>query len=123
MRPSRIALTLSLLLLGGCDLFGEGDMTIRASGTVVLAGSGQPLGGISIALDEIQGISHSYAETVQTDSEGRFALRYDALNGFSYDLVINANPISPGYTGRSFRVSPGEPRDLGVIELEERDGN
>ena len=110
-------LAAALLLLGGCDLFTDNDTTIRASGTVVLAETGAPLEGITVALDEIVGISHVYVETVETDAEGRFALSYDAKESFGYNIIVNANNTTLNYTGRTFRVNPGDDRSLGVIEL------
>jgi hypothetical protein len=115
------ALLAGLVLLGGCDLFsGEEDLTIRASGTVVSAETGTPIEGITVALDEIVGISHVYVEAVRTDGEGRFSLVYDGKESFGYSFVVNESPYNPGYSRFRARLQPGERRDFGVIELEER---
>lgn len=117
LRSAPIALFLALLL-SGCDLFGEEDTTIRASGTVVLAETGEPLEGISVVLNESGGLyDHTKVLTVESNSEGRFTLRYDAVDSFGYDIRINADPYNPDYTSGLFAVTPGEPRDLSIIEL------
>lgn len=119
LRPNVLSASLAaaLFFLGGCDLFSEEDTTIEASGTVVLESTGEPIEGLSVALDEIVGISHVYVETVRTNAEGKFSLVYEATESFGYNIVVNANNTTLDYTGRTFRVNPGDDRDLGMIEL------
>jgi len=106
------------LLLGGCDLFTEEDTTIRVSGTVVLEETSEPVEGLSVVLDESAGLyDHVKVARVQTDSEGRFALQYEAVESYGYTLFINDSPPEPHYSGGIVVVKPGERRNLGVIEL------
>ncbi len=95
----------------------DGGKLRPGEGTVVSAKTGDPIAGLTVALDEIVGISHAYVETVRTDGEGRFSLAYEATESFGYNVVINANNTTLNLTGRTFRVNPGDDRDLGVIEL------
>ncbi len=111
---------LAALCLGGCGLFTDDDPTIRAEGTVVSAESGDPIAGLTVALDEIVGISHVYVETVRTDGEGRFRLAYEATESFGYRINVNESPYDPAYSRFREVFQPGERRNLGVIELEAR---
>lgn len=113
-----------LLLLGGCDLLGEDNTAIEASGLVVLAETKEPIAGLNVVLiEDASGFGGSRVlTTTQTDNDGRFTLLYEnGIERFGYDVYINDSPSDPRYTGRSFVVEPGEPRDLGVIELEENE--
>ena len=116
-----LGLLVLLLSLGGCDLFSEEDTVIRASGTVILAETGEPLSGLSVALDSDAGGpgARRVETTVRTDVNGTFSLIYDAgsFDHFVYSVLVNDNPIDERYTSRSVIVQPGEPRNLGVIEL------
>ncbi len=110
-----------LLLLGGCDLFTDEDTVIRASGTVVLASTSEPISGLSVALDSDAGGpgGHRRVVTTRTDAAGHFSLRYDTDGkNFVFTVYVNDNPFDSRYTGRREIVQPGETRDLGIIELE-----
>ena len=78
-----------LLLLGGCDLFSSEDTVIRASGSVVLASTGEPITGLSVALiSDAGGIGgRRTVATTQTSQDGRFSLRYNTEGkNFGFDI-------------------------------------
>ena len=109
-----------LSLLAGCSLFGEEDRAITATGQVVLAETGEPISGLSIALKHGGGLATPpiLVQTVQTEPGGRFSLRYEGGSRWGYDVYINDSPYDARYTGRIFVVLPGETRDFGVVEIE-----
>ena len=117
-------------MLGGCDLFGteEPDLVIEARGTVILASTGEPISGLNAVIISIPspiGAVNVLASD-QTDTEGRFAVRYQQPAPFgarpvrSYMIEVNARPYDDRYTAYGRPASPGGVYDFGVIELEER---
>lgn len=114
-------LAIPLLQLGGCGLFSEEDRTITATGQVILAETGAPLPGLSVALKDGGGLAAPPIRvlTGQTGSDGRFALRYEGASEHSgYDVYINDGPHDFLYTRRILAIQVGETRDFGVIEIE-----
>jgi hypothetical protein len=125
MKLSRIALTLSLLLLvlGGCDLFGgEPDTTVRATGTVVFAETGEPLGGIGVVLRARFGVGSGVFIRARTETaaDGSFELVFEGSEGAAYTFRVNDDPYNGSYSTFSRPIRPGEREDFGVIELEAR---
>src|SRR5690606_15632721 len=122
---------LPLLVLGGCDLFESSleEIVVEATGTVVSAETGEPIGGLGVAIQQIPaGFSASVTvATAETDAEGRFDIRHEASRvrqghpNNSYAVEINVVPYDDRYG--SFRRDVFPPPDvhlnLGVIELEE----
>jgi len=126
MRLLSASLLVLLLLLAGCDLFeGEEDTTIRAFGTVVLEGTGEPIENLGVAIVAVPpsfGGAVAVAET-RTDAEGHFDLRYEvpqspgASVGYSYSVRINDVPYDGRYATAGGYTEPGETIDFGVVEL------
>ena len=113
-------LTLSLLS-GGCDLLApEPDGTIVVTGTVVLAETGEPIEGLSVALKDSGSFGLYFVRaTALTQADGTFYLTHDAgPHGTLHAVRVNEEPYDPRYTGFGTSARPGEQTDLGVIELE-----
>src|SRR5690606_35854496 len=126
----RHSILAAILLLGGCDLFaGEKDIVIEATGRVVNAETGEPIEGLSAVIAEVPssiGATVVRAST-QTDTEGRFSLRYQrpaytgAAPRSTYEVAVNNSPYDSRYTSlvRYFDPPPDVHVDFGVIELEQ----
>ena len=115
---------LTLLLLGGCDLFsGEEDGTIVITGTVVSAETGNPIEGLGISLDKGgPNFIRPLVATTRTDDDGTFRIVYDATGSRSTHLLtINDEPYDARFRVRGISFVRGEQRDLGVVELEENE--
>ena len=115
---------IALLALAGCDPY---DSTrnpdpISASGTVVLAETGEPIVGLGVSITRITSGIQSLAASTQTDANGRFMLSYDppgspgAAVSAGYGIQIN-RPYDQRYTVGGRVVSPGQRIDFGMVEL------
>ena len=114
----------SLLALAGCDPY---DSTrnpdpVTASGTVVLAETGEPIVGLGVAINEVVSGVASPVSSTRTDEEGQFSLSYDppgapgAAISAGYDVAINS-PYDARYTTGGQAVSPGRTIRFGTVEL------
>ncbi len=127
--PKLVDLTLvltlvPLLILSGCNLFGsETDGTMRIVGTVVVAETGAPVGGLGVTLSESSfGGGVLIRASTTTNVDGNFLIIYDAgPHGGLHTVTINDEPYDPRYTVSGGSARPGEETDLGVIELEENE--
>lgn len=97
--------------------------TTIAAGTVVLAGTGDPLDSVRVAIEEFipYGGYYQATATTITDPEGAFLVRFDrAIADTTYRVLVNApwyrDPPTP-YTDRAFGTTAGDTLDLGVVEL------
>jgi hypothetical protein len=111
------------LLLAGCDLFGDDpDTTIRATGTVVFAETGEPIGGLGVVFRLAGGVGASIVVRARTTTaaDGSFELIHDGGEGASYTLVINDDPYDERYSTSGAEMFAGEEKDFGVVELEAR---
>ena len=120
MRPGFIAYVLSFLLIaiGGCDILGSEDHTIRLTGRVVNQ-QGQPIAGISVTLIDGAGIYATRAST-STNAAGEFTIAYDP-GDIHYPLLLelNESPHNARFTTQNVSVVKGTRRDLGELELQE----
>jgi hypothetical protein len=122
-------LALALLVLSGCDLFADklNHDPISATGRIVLAGTGEPVVGLGVAIVGVTGGVASGLGQTRTDSTGRFSVRYDppepesppnATTAVGYFVEANF-PYDARYTiGLSQPVRPGDRIDAGTVEVE-----
>ncbi len=119
--PMLLLLTFPLLAAGGCGLLTPGtDQTVDVAGRVVVAGTGEPIIGLGVALDQGSNSPGRFVvATTRTDASGAFRIVYEAdeRNPFTFLLTINAEPYDPRYYVSRISVVRGERRDLGTIEL------
>lgn len=116
MRP----ISLLLLLLGGCDFSeDEPNAPLFASGTVVLAETGEPIEGLGVVLRATGGFGSSVfirARTT-TGAGGSFELAYQGTDNGAYTFRINDDPYNGDYRTFSRPIRAGDREDFGVIEL------
>lgn len=120
MKLSPIALFLVLLPLTACELFeSEPDTTVVATGTVVLAETGEPLGGLGVVFRATGGFGSSAIIRARTTTaeDGSFELIFDGSEGGYYLLSVNDNPYDDRYGAYDEGISAGSREDFGVIEL------
>jgi hypothetical protein len=121
--PDSLPVTLALaalLLLSGCDFFGgEEDTTIRATGTVIFAETGEPIGGLGVVFRRAGGVGSSIFVRARTTTaaDGSFELVHDGGEGAAYVFRINDDPYDGRYSTFSRPIRAGETEDFGVIEL------
>lgn len=114
------ALLLILLTLAGCDLFGsEPDTTVRATGTVVFAETGEPIEGLGVVLRATGGYGSAVFIRARTETvaDGSFELTFEGSKGAAYSFVVNDDPYDGSYSTFSRPIRAGETEDFGVIEL------
>jgi protocatechuate 3,4-dioxygenase beta subunit/5-hydroxyisourate hydrolase-like protein (transthyretin family) len=108
----------------------SGDTTVdleipaaRIFGTVVDAGTGQPLGDVSVRLEETDNSRFRFANLASSDSSGRFAL--EDVEPRTYRVTFQ----KPAYETETRQVNAAEDREVSVemrrgegLGLEARDG-
>ena len=100
MKVSPIAIFLTLLLLTGCELFeSESDTTVIATGTVVLAETGEPIEGLGVVFRATGGFGSSAIIRARTTTaeDGSFELTFGGSEGGYYNLVVNDDPYDSRY--------------------------
>lgn len=126
--PYRLSLLLGCATLSfafaGCDYESarQNPRPMAATGRVVLAGTDEPVVGLSVALVELVIGVDTARDQTYTDTDGRFIVRFDPPEMFGpppgYYVRVNY-PFSEEFVSQiSERINPGETLDLGTVELE-----
>ena len=116
-----------VLLFSGCDLIlnNEDGCLIEAQGRTISPGTGEPVVGLGVSLQESSIVSPVVAKS-RTGQDGQFLITYDArrpagTNAITegYTLTINDEPYDPRYTVRVSSIFEGGECsvDLGDVEI------
>ena len=119
----RLPLSLLLVLLGGCGLFGEPDRAIVVDGVVVDAATGVPIDSVSVQLDgaAFSGPVRPVFDTSVTGDDGRFRVERGYNIDGDYRVAIVDVRLLEGLSvyyrvvgPRAFDVAPGDRLDIRV---------